>query len=51
MLPHAPSVQMQSVPEDALNDEDDVDEDKANPADQRISSMFFYTILIVISVL
>ncbi|BFZ00137.1 hypothetical protein BsWGS_03178 [Bradybaena similaris] len=35
MLPHAPGVQMQAIPEDALNDESD-DEDKANP-DQRIS--------------
>merc|ERR1719334_2633841 len=35
MLPHAPGVQMQAIPEDAINDESD-DEDKA-PADERIS--------------
>merc|ERR1712004_884397 len=35
MLPNAPGVQMQDVPEDAVNDESD-DEDKANP-DERIS--------------
>lgn len=35
MLPHAPGVQMQAIPEDAINDESD-DEDKSNP-DERIS--------------
>nr|ALG64480.1 histone deacetylase 1 [Meretrix meretrix] len=35
MLPHAPGVQMQAIPEDALNDESDT-EDKENP-DSRIS--------------
>nr|APU94144.1 histone deacetylase 1 [Sinonovacula constricta] len=35
MLPHAPGVQMQAIPEDALNDESD-NEDKENP-DSRIS--------------
>ncbi|XP_005100475.1 probable histone deacetylase 1-B isoform X2 [Aplysia californica] len=35
MLPHAPGVQMQAIPEDALHDESDED-DKVNP-DQRIS--------------
>lgn len=36
MLPHAPGVQMQAIPEDALNDESNEDEDKENP-DERIS--------------
>lgn len=36
MLPHAPGVQMQAIPEDALNDESNDDEDKENP-DERIS--------------
>ncbi|XP_052241670.1 probable histone deacetylase 1-B [Dreissena polymorpha] len=35
MLPHAPGVQMQAIPEDALNDESD-NEDKDNP-DSRVS--------------
>ncbi|KAK7503977.1 hypothetical protein BaRGS_00004709 [Batillaria attramentaria] len=35
MLPHAPGVQMQAIPEDALNDESE-DEDRENP-DSRIS--------------
>jgi len=35
MLPHAPGVQMQAIPEDAIND-DSEDEDKSNP-DERIS--------------
>ncbi|VDI04052.1 putative histone deacetylase 1-B isoform X1 [Mytilus galloprovincialis] len=36
MLPHAPGVQMQAIPEDALNDESNEDEDKDN-TDERIS--------------
>ena len=36
MLPHAPGVQMQDIPEDAIKDEEE-DEDKQD-ADQRISS-------------
>lgn len=35
MLPHAPGVQMQAIPEDAINDESD-EEEKENP-DERIS--------------
>lgn len=35
MLPHAPGVQIQSIPEDAINDETD-DEDKADK-DERIT--------------
>ncbi|XP_064625445.1 probable histone deacetylase 1-B [Lineus longissimus] len=35
MLPHAPGVQMQAIPEDCVNDESD-DEEKENP-DERIS--------------
>ena len=35
MLPHAPGVQMQAVPEDAINDDSD-DEDKED-ADKRVS--------------
>ncbi|XP_039299475.1 histone deacetylase HDAC1-like [Nilaparvata lugens] len=35
MLPHAPGVQVQAIPEDAVRDESD-DEDKANP-DERLS--------------
>lgn len=35
MLPHAPGVQMQAIPEDAVNDESD-DEDRENP-DRRFS--------------
>lgn len=36
MLPHAPSVQMQAIPEDAIPD-DTVDEDAEDP-DKRLSS-------------
>lgn len=36
MLPHAPGVQMQATPEDAIPD-DNVDEDTENP-DKRLSS-------------
>lgn len=36
MLPHAPSVQMQAIPEDAVPD-DMVDEDAEDP-DKRLSS-------------
>ena len=36
MLPHAPGVQMQTVPEDAITD-DTVDEDAEDP-DKRMSS-------------
>lgn len=36
MLPHAPSVQMQAIPEDAIPD-DTVDEDTEDP-DKRLSS-------------
>lgn len=36
MLPHAPSVQMQAIPEDAVPD-DTVDEDAEDP-DKRLSS-------------
>ncbi|RUS78372.1 hypothetical protein EGW08_013865 [Elysia chlorotica] len=36
MLPHAPGVQMQAIPEDALNDDSGEEDDKA-PPDQRIS--------------
>nr|CAD7454043.1 unnamed protein product [Timema tahoe] len=35
MLPHAPGVQVQAIPEDSVNDSDD-DEDKANP-DERLT--------------
>lgn len=35
MLPHAPGVQVQAIPEDAVNDSED-DEDKANP-DERLT--------------
>ncbi|KAK4045708.1 histone deacetylase 1 [Daphnia magna] len=35
MLPHAPGVQMQAIPEDAINEDSD-EEDKSNP-DERIS--------------
>ena len=35
MLPHAPGVQMQAAPEDAINDDSD-DEDKEDP-DKRVS--------------
>lgn len=34
MLPHAPGVQMQAIPDDAVNDSDD-EEDKVNP-DERL---------------
>lgn len=37
MLPHAPGVQMQAIPEDAVH-EDSGDEDGEDP-DKRISSM------------
>lgn len=37
MLPHAPGVQMQATPEDAVPD-DNVDEDTEDP-DKRLSSM------------
>lgn len=37
MLPHAPGVQMQATPEDAIPD-DNVDEDTEDP-DKRLSSM------------
>jgi len=36
MLPHAPGVQTQAIPEDAIQEEEE-DEDKVNPADERIS--------------
>jgi len=36
MLPHAPGVQMQPIPDDALKNLDEVNEDRENP-DQRIS--------------
>nr|CAD7591454.1 unnamed protein product [Timema genevievae] len=37
MLPHAPGVQVQAIPEDSVNDSDD-DEDKANP-DERLTQV------------
>lgn len=38
LIPHAPGVQMQPIPEDAINDiDDDMDEDKHENDEQRIS--------------
>lgn len=42
MLPHAPGVQMQTVPEDAITD-DTVDEDAEDP-DKRMSSKTLCTV-------
>lgn len=42
MLPHAPGVQMQAIPEDSIPD-DNVDEDAEDP-DKRLSSKIAYPI-------
>ena len=38
MIPNAPGVQMQPVPDDGIAEESDDEDDKQNSADQRISS-------------
>ena len=38
MIPNAPGVQMQPVPEDGIAEESDDEDDKPNSAEQRISS-------------
>jgi len=37
MLPHAPGVQAANIPEDAVNEEEDEDEEKQHPPDERVS--------------
>ena len=38
MIPHAPGVQMQPIPEDAIPDDSDAEDEQENP-DKRISIM------------
>ena len=38
MIPHAPGVQMQPIPDDGIAEESDDEEDKPHSSDHRISS-------------